>query len=69
MPRRSKKFIYLPVALAIYAIVMAIIGYPQYVKRGESMSQFWGVLIGSLVLSIVLHFILKRREKNRNNFM
>ncbi len=69
MRKRSKKHIYLPLALALYAIVMAIIGYPRFKETEESMTQFWGVLIGSLVLSLILHLILKRREKNRDKFI
>ncbi len=69
MRRRSKKYIYLPLSLALYAIVMAIVGYPRFKKMGESMTQFWGILIGSLVLSLILHIVLKRREKNRDKFM
>ncbi len=69
MRKRSKKYIYLPLALVLYAVVMAIFGYPRYKKMGESMTQFWGVFVGSLVLSLILHLILKRREKNRDKFM
>lgn len=69
MRRRSKKYIYLPLALALYAIVMAFVGYPRYKRMGENMNQFWGILVGSLLLSIILHFILKRREKNRDKYL
>lgn len=68
MSKRSKKHIYLPIALAVYAIAMAAIGYPKYKSAGENMYQFWGVLAGSLALALTLHFILKRREKNRDKF-
>ncbi|NLX81149.1 MAG: hypothetical protein GXZ03_06260 [Proteiniphilum sp.] len=68
MRKRSKKHIYLPIALAVYAIVMAVIGYPKYKSSEQSMYQFWGVLAGTILLSVILHFILKRREKNRDKF-
>lgn len=69
MRKQSKKYIFLPAALAVYSIAMAVIGYPSFKRSGENMYQFWGVLAGSLALALTLHFILKRREKNREKFM
>lgn len=65
--KKSKKYIYLPLALILYASVMAYIGYPGYKERAE-LKQFWIVYGVSLALAIGLHFILKRREKNREKF-
>lgn len=69
MRKKSKKHIYLPLALALYATVMAVIGYPKSKAMNESMQQFWITYAASIVLSVVLHFILKRREKNRDKFI
>ena len=69
MRKKSKKHIYLPLALALYATVMAVIGYPKSKAMNESMQQFWITYAASIALSVVLHFILKRREKNRDKFI
>lgn len=67
MQRKSKKHIYLPVALVIYSSVMAFIGYPRY-KAMDELKEFWIIYGASLVLSVVLHFVLKGREKRRDKF-
>ncbi len=64
---KNKKHIFLPLALAIYAIVMAVIGYPNY-KESGNLKEFWIIIGVCLALAILLHFVLKRREKNRENF-
>ena len=40
MPLKSKRYIFLPLALAAYAIVMAVIGYPNY-KQSGNLNEFW----------------------------
>ena len=37
MPLKSKRYIFLPLALAAYAIVMAVIGYPNFKQSGKCM--------------------------------
>ena len=65
MRKKSKKHIYLPLALALYATVMAVIGYPKAEANGE-LKQFWLVYGGTLVLAVIIHFLYKRRERNRD---
>ena len=67
MRKRSKKHIYLPPALAIYASVMAYIGYPRYKAMGN-MKEFWIIYGASLLLAVFLYFILSNREKKRDRF-
>lgn len=67
MPSKSKKYIFLPLALAAYAIVMAVIGYPNY-KESGNLNEFWMIIGACLTLALLLHFVLKRREKNREKF-
>ena len=67
MPLKSKKYIFLPLALAAYAIVMAVIGYPNY-KESGNLNEFWMIIGACLALALLLHFVLKRREKNREKF-
>ncbi len=65
MRKKSKKHIYLPLALALYATVMAVIGYPKAEAKGE-LTQFWIVYGVTLVLAVIIHFLYKRRERNRD---
>ena len=67
MPPKSKKSTFLPLALAAYAIVMAAIGYPNY-KQSGNLNAFWMIIGACLALALLLHFVLKRREKNREKF-
>lgn len=64
---KIKRHIVLPATLAIYAVVMAIIGYPNYRESGK-MNEFWLIIGVCIVLAISLYFVLKRREKNRERF-
>lgn len=57
----------LPVILVIYALVMAIITFPQYQTSGNWL-EFWGVIAACVVIAILLFFILKRKHENRNRF-
>ena len=67
MPLKSKRHIVLPLALAAYAIGMAVIGYPNY-KQPGNLNEFWMIIGACLILALLLHFVLKRREKNREKF-
>jgi zinc transporter ZupT len=60
-----KMYVILPVILAIYAVVMAIIGYPRY-REMNKMNEYYFILIASLAASILLYFILKKRHQFRN---
>lgn len=64
---KFKKHIVLPAALAVYAVAMAIIGYPNY-KQSGNLQEFWIIMGVSLALPVLLHFVLKRRERNREKF-
>lgn len=64
---RPKKYIFLPLVLAVYAVVMAVIGYPNY-KLSGNLNEFRIIIGICLALAVLLHFVLKRREKNRENF-
>lgn len=63
----NKKHILLPAVLALYVVVMAIIGYPRYQKSGN-LASFWITVSVCLALAVLLYFVLKRRARNRENF-
>ncbi|MPM18497.1 hypothetical protein SDC9_64908 [bioreactor metagenome] len=67
MVLKNKRHIFLPLALAIYAIAMAVIGYPNY-KQSGNLKEFWIIIGVCLAMAVLLHFVLKRREKNREKF-
>lgn len=55
----------IPSLLLIYLAVMSYIGYGAY-KRGEfSATYYFGTIIATILVIILLHFSLKRREKLR----
>lgn len=61
----KNKAIVIPGALTVYLAVMAYIGWPAY-KSGEfSDLHYWGVIVGTLLAIVVLHFSIKRRERLR----
>ncbi|MGN1237637.1 MAG: hypothetical protein ACI4UW_01790 [Muribaculaceae bacterium] len=68
---RTKKFkrsTFLPLALLVYLSFMAYIGR-GYLLSGDYLYYF-GILTGSLLVIILLHFSLKRKEamqEKRNN--
>lgn len=64
---KFKRHIVLPVALAVYAVIMAVIAYPNY-QDSDNMREYWLIISVSLLLPVLLHFVLKRREKNRERF-
>lgn len=51
--------------LAIYLAVMAAIGYPAYLDGRTSALQYFGVIGLTILIIILLHFNLKRRERLR----
>lgn len=67
MVLKNKRHIFLPLALAVYAIAMAVIGYPNY-KQSGNLKEFWIIVGVCLAMAVLLHFVLKRREKNREKF-
>lgn len=67
MVLKNKRYIFLPLALAVYAIAMAVIGYPNY-KQSGNLKEFWIIVGVCLAMAVLLHFVLKQREKNREKF-
>ena len=60
---KPKKSTLLPIVLALYLALMAYIGYPSY-KSGEfSPLYYFGSIAATLAIIIILHFVLKRRER------
>lgn len=58
---RTKKSTWLPLLLLVYLAVMAFIGRGQ-VAAGKYL-QYFGVMGVSLIVIVLLHFSLKRKER------
>lgn len=60
---KTKKSTWLPLILLVYLLAMAYIGRQQVVA-GKYL-QYFGVLGVSLVVIMLLHFVLKKKERLR----
>ena len=61
----KNKSIVIPLVFLVYLGIMSYIGYDGYLSGEFSSLYYFGVIIGSLVVIILLHFSLKRRERLR----
>lgn len=61
---KTKKSTWLPLLLLVYLFVMAYIGRGQ-VAAGKYL-QYFGVMGVSLLVIVLLHFVLKRKERLKN---
>ncbi len=60
-----KRSTLIPLVLAVYLAVMASIGWPDYQAGRTSALFYFGVIAITVVVLILLHFNLKRREQLR----
>ena len=66
---KAKRSTVIPLILAVYLAVMAYIGYPEYAAGHTSALYYFGIIGITVVVLILLHFSLKRREKLRRERM
>ena len=59
--KRYKKSVIMPLALFIYATVMAI----YFIPRNQELSDFekWGTVIASYVIIALLWWVLRKKEQ------
>lgn len=62
-----KRHILFPAMLLIYIVVMAIIAFPNYRESGN-WQEFYLILGGSILITFLLFFILKRKQRLRDKF-
>ncbi len=55
----------IPLILLIYLGVMACIGWPDYASGRTSALFYFGVIAITLLILVLLHYNLKRREQLR----
>jgi 4-hydroxybenzoate polyprenyltransferase len=63
---KPKRSTIIPILLAIYLAVMAYIGWPAYASGQTSALQYFGTIAATLLILVLLHFTLKKRENKRN---
>lgn len=63
--KRIKRSTLVPLLLAAYLGVMARIGWPEYASGKTSALYYFGIIAATLVVIVLLHFNLKRREALR----
>lgn len=59
-----KRSILIPGVLIIYLIVMAVIGWSHYSAEGRYW-EYAGLIGATLVVIILLYFVLRRRDRMR----
>jgi len=67
MKRRLEKQLLLPLVLVCYALIMGVLAYPRYRTSGN-WGEYFTIIGITLLLALLLHFLLKRRENIRNRF-
>ena len=67
MRRKIKRHILVPAALLVYIIIMVVMAFPRYQEQGN-WNEFFLIVGIALAMIVVLFFVLKRREKIRDNF-
>ncbi len=58
-----KRSTIIPLALLAYLGVMCYVGYPIY--QAGNFTKYFGIIGGTLVVIVLLHFALKKRERLR----
>lgn len=62
---KVKRSTIIPAVLAVYLAVMACIGYPEYAAGHTSALYYFGTIAVTIVILVLLHFNLRRRERLR----
>lgn len=64
---KVKSYVLLPVILIVYTVVMAIVSLPRY-RRSGNWGEYVLIIAISLIASVILYFVLKKKHKIRDNF-
>lgn len=62
---KAPRSIVIPAVLTVYLAVMAVMGYGNYASGGMSATEYYGIIALTLVIIVLLHFSLKRRDRLR----
>ena len=64
--RRVPKYILLPVCIAIYFVIIAVLNRDEWLVDGNFWS-YWGKIVIEILVLVALSFVIKRRDKYRKN--
>ena len=64
--RRVPKYILLPVCIAIYFVIIAVLNRDEWLVDGNFWS-YWGKIAFEIVVLVALSFVIKRRDKYRKD--
>jgi len=67
MRRKIPKHLLFPAVLIGYVSILGIMSYPRY-KASGNWSEYFTVIGITVLLALLLHLILKRRQKIRDQF-
>lgn len=63
---KLKRSTFIPLLLLFYLLFMAIyFGYPSYQQGAITIVEFAGIVVTTLIVLLLLHFSLKKRERLR----
>lgn len=63
---KIKRSTIIPVILLIYLAVMSVIGWKQYAIGAMTAGEYFGIIALTLIIIVMLHFNLKKRERLRS---
>ena len=64
--RRVPKYILLPVCIAIYFVIIAVLNRDEWLVDGNFWS-YWGKIAFEILVLVALSFVIKRRDKYRKD--
>ena len=64
--RRVPKYIMLPVCIAIYFVIIAVLNRDEWLVDGNFWS-YWGKIVIEILVLVALSFVIKRRDKYRKD--
>lgn len=62
---KIRRSILIPLLLLVYLAVMASMGWKQYAAGAMSATYYFGIIIATVAVIVLLHFNLRRRERLR----
>lgn len=62
---KVKRSTLIPAILLVYLAVMASIGWRQYASGDMSATEYFGIIVITLAVIVLIHFNMKRRERLR----
>lgn len=63
---KAKRSTVIPMMLFVYLAVMAALGYNGFANNTTSAGQYFGTIGATLLVIVLLHFNIKRRDRMHN---